>query len=159
MSGHRPEKLGNNFAALGVVAMDEIEKSGATLLIQGMASGFDLLCAKYAWLLGIPFMGIKPWAGHKPRVADRMDYRKAEDRAKQIISTDPSKDYPGPWVYQRRNEYMVDNCDFMLSCWDGRHFGGTWNCIEYALSREVHVTNINPITLEVTNLGPETISV
>jgi uncharacterized phage-like protein YoqJ len=39
--------------------------------------------------------------------------------------------YPGPWVMQRRNEWMVDHCDILYAFWDGTS-GGTANCVKYA---------------------------
>ncbi len=32
---------------------------------------------------------------------------------------------------QKRNEWMVDNCDMLVAVWDGTD-GGTYNCIDYA---------------------------
>ena len=55
----------------------QIERSlidmGASLLYVGMASGADLLMAKTAYNLGIPFIAAKPWAGHRPRQSDIYD--------------------------------------------------------------------------------------
>lgn len=33
---------------------------------------------------------------------------------------------------QKRNEYMVDNSDFVLVVWNGIEKGGTWNTLNYA---------------------------
>lgn len=37
-----------------------------------------------------------------------------------------------PLKMQKRNEYMVDNCDILIAVWNGDKKGGTWNCIKYA---------------------------
>lgn len=52
---------------------------------------------------------------------------------------------------QKRNEYMVDNSDVLISCWNHEKKGGTWNCIRYALRNDniVEIININPTTLEI----------
>ena len=33
---------------------------------------------------------------------------------------------------QKRNRYLVDNCDVLIAVWNGEEIGGTWNTIEYA---------------------------
>jgi len=38
-----------------------------------------------------------------------------------------------------RNEYIVDNSDFMVAFWDGRQNGGTFNAVRYALQKGVEV--------------------
>lgn len=38
-----------------------------------------------------------------------------------------------PKYMQDRNEFMVDNTDILLACWDGTK-GGTGNCVRYAQS-------------------------
>ena len=41
-----------------------------------------------------------------------------------------------------RNKYMVDNCDFVLTWFDGKT-GGTKNTIDYAIKKGRKVININ----------------
>jgi uncharacterized phage-like protein YoqJ len=57
-----------------------------------------------------------------------------------------------PAKMQKRNEYMVDNSDFVIAVFDGEQKGGTFNCIKYALNqtnRNLQIHIINPNTLEV----------
>lgn len=122
---------------------------GACLVYVGMASGFDILLAKTAWGLRIPFIAVKPWAGHKPRVADQYDYNRALQLAVEVIDVLPNKEYPGAWAYQRRNEYMVDNSDAVLALLEaGKNSGGTFNCLKYASGKKP-MRIIDPLMKEV----------
>ena len=49
-----------------------------------------------------------------------------------------------PAKMQKRNEFMVDNCDILIALWNGTS-GGTKNCINYAKKKE----NVQIIYLEV----------
>lgn len=113
-----------------------------------MAAGVDLESAKAAWIFGINWWSVKPWLGHTPRVADAKDYAKAWDLAEKRFAVNDSEEYLGPWMYQRRNEWMVDNSDnAVLAVWDGTEKGGTFNCVKYA--RGIHgmrIWRIDPDT-------------
>ncbi len=115
-----------------------------------MASGVDLLSAKLADSMGIPFWAIRPWAGHAPRKADVLLYKGALENAEFTYAVSPFENYPGPWVYQKRNEWMVDRAHTLLAVWDGSP-GGTNNCLEYAIKRadmKVCILNPNDLSLE-----------
>lgn len=42
------------------------------------------------------------------------------------------KTYGSPQAYFVRNRLMVDLCDFLVACYDGRKYGGTFYTVEYA---------------------------
>lgn len=44
---------------------------------------------------------------------------------------------------QKRNEYMIDNSDFVIAVWDGRP-SGTGNTVRYAESKDKNIIRINP---------------
>lgn len=48
-----------------------------------------------------------------------------------------------PAKMQKRNEYMVDNCDLLIAVWDGSK-GGTANCVNYAKKLNKRIIIINP---------------
>lgn len=131
----------------------EIEKAlshlGASRVYVGMASGFDLLLAKTAWGMGIPFIAAKPWRGHQARRADTYDYNRALQLAEEVVDVSPFDEYTGPWVYDVRNRYMVDNSDLVLAMYENTGKGGTHNCIKYAKGMGTPVSIINPLTKEV----------
>ncbi len=154
MTGHRPEKIAN-WQYVDTQIVHAFKDLGITLVIQGMAAGVDIRSAKLAHNQNIPFVCARPWKGHKPRKADERDYEKALTHAHSVVDVTDYEDYPGAWVYQKRNEYMVDNADFVIAVWDGTS-GGTANCVKYALKKEVPVWRINPTTHEVGWYEPTT---
>lgn len=52
------------------------------------------------------------------------------------------------FVMQKRNVYMVDNSDEVISVWNGSK-GGTKNCIDYAKYKNRKITNIDPIDFSI----------
>jgi uncharacterized phage-like protein YoqJ len=151
ITGHRPERIKD----MGIVVdglAEAYRDLGVTEAIQGMAAGVDLQSARVAYLSGIPFWSVKPWAGHTPRKADEVHYKNAWGLADKRFVVNPSEKYLGPWMYQRRNEWMVDNShDAVLAVWDGTENGGTFNCVKYA--RAIHgmrIWVIHPDTGELT---------
>jgi uncharacterized phage-like protein YoqJ len=147
ITGHRPEKITNE-----VWVKRQMKDALTTFvmpsyLIQGMAAGVDLWSAVIARQLGVMYECAKPWAGHLPRKADAKLYQDALHFADKVTNVDPSENYPGPWVYQKRNKYMVDHADTVLAVWDGSK-GGTGNCVQYALELSRPIYRIDPVKLK-----------
>jgi uncharacterized phage-like protein YoqJ len=139
-TGHRPEKMpGEDVVRLQT--LHSIKTLEGATFISGMAAGFDLWAADVCLELGWDIWCARPWAGHKPRVADAELYWKILKAAKKVVNIYETENYPGAWVYQKRNEWMVDNADRVLAYWDGTA-GGTANCVAYAKEQEVPVRNI-----------------
>lgn len=107
-------------------------------LVTGMAQGVDQWAAEAALSLGIPFVAALPCdemeAAWKPVVQTRFKELLAKARQIVVVSPGPYK----PWKMQRRNEWVVDNCELLLAVHDGSG-GGTFNCLAYAdaVRREV----------------------
>lgn len=142
MSGHRPEKIPDvEKTQLNIYIGMRVAQT--THVIQGMASGVDLWSAKCAHKIDIPYTCARPWAGHTPRVADRHDYEMALKYAASVYNVSPSENYTGPWLYQKRNEWMVDNADIVFAIWDGTP-GGTANCVNYAKKQEKKILRYDP---------------
>lgn len=144
VTGHRPERLEDNEDAVKELISEGIQHLKATRLFQGMASGTDLWSAKEAWKLKVPYTACKPWAGHTPRAADMIEYTKVLRHADEIVDVSTNLQYPGPWVYQKRNEYIVNSSEAMIAVWDGKPYGGTYNCVQYAWSKSIPVLRIDP---------------
>ena len=130
-TGHRSEKCEEE-SIVRCKLRTALRYSGADTFICGMANGVDLWAGHEALLLDIEVWAAKPWAGHAPRKADRELYATVIEGASRVINVVDEDKYPGPWVYQKRNEWMVDNATHILAYWDGVESGGTWNCIKYA---------------------------
>ena len=107
-----------------------------------MAAGVDLWSAQIARQLGLMYECAKPWAGHKPRKADAKLYDEVLHFSDKVTNVSDSDTYPGPWIYQKRNEYMVDNADVVLAVWDGTA-GGTANAVRYAETLERPIFRID----------------
>ena len=131
ISGHRPEKI-NDPAWIRAQIRWVLEGTLlANHLIQGMAPGVDIWSAEIARQIGLLYTCARPWAGHKPRKDNVKGYEDAIYFADKVVVVNPAVNYPGAWVYQKRNEWMVDHGDVLLAVWDGSS-GGTSNCVEYA---------------------------
>jgi hypothetical protein len=105
---------------------------GEHVVICGMANGYDLWAGSEALRMGFPVWAAKPWAGHKPRRSDVELYAEVIDGASRVVDVHPAEDYPGVWVYQVRNIWMVDNATHLLAYHNGAQKGGTFNCLKYA---------------------------
>lgn len=143
ITGHRPEKIKNSELVKTKLA-EAYEDLGVFRVIQGMAAGVDLWSAYAAFMAEIPYVCAIPWKGHAPRKIDRVAYELALKNADEIHYVNDSDKYPGPWVYQERNIWMVDRADTVIAVWDGIEKGGTWNCVEYAFKKGVPIYRINP---------------
>lgn len=145
-TGHRPEKVLDADAAYDA-AKHALEFLGVQRAVTGMASGFDLIWGKAAVDLNIPLVCAIPWKGNVPRKADVDMWKYLLSRSEEVHYVNMSMTYPGPWVYQARNIWMVDNSDMVVAYWDGTD-GGTKNCVQYADQKHRLIWHIVPITGE-----------
>jgi uncharacterized phage-like protein YoqJ len=143
ITGHRPERISDPDAIKNLIS-EALIFMGATKLFQGMAAGVDLWSAKEAWKLKIPYVCVRPWAGHKPRMADEIEYGKVLKHAEEVIDVSGIQEYTGPWLYAKRNEYIVDSTRAMIAVWDGVPKGGTYGSIQYAWKKAIPVLRIDP---------------
>jgi uncharacterized phage-like protein YoqJ len=152
ITGHRTGKLGNKID-LQSKLRETFVGFKVKRIIQGMADGTDLIAAKAAFKSDIPFIGVRPGLWHTPSKDWASDYASALKLAEAIKVVDTeSQKYPGPWAYFKRNEYMVNmihamHQDIIIAVWDGSQ-SGTSHCVNYALSKNLRVWNIDPNTLE-----------
>ena len=143
-TGHRPDKLGGYhesvYDRILDTAMLAIDEQKPTILISGMALGWDTALAEAAYLLDIPFKAYIPFEGQEskwPAASQRL-YRNLLALAAEVVYCSE----PGYSAYkmQVRNARMVDDAGIVIALWDGSP-GGTSNCIEYATAQEVQVVN------------------
>ena len=171
-TGHRPNKLygydmnNKDYDKLKIILKDmlkdEIYKYDADTFITGGALGFDTLAFDVVkeliddyggeHILAIPFekQPIK-WSRES-----QVKYRSiklfstciyVDDYGKYNIKGVKGGEYH-PAKLQKRNEWMVDNCDLLIGCWDGVKKGGTWNCLKYAMKLGKEIKIINPKNFE-----------
>lgn len=156
ITGHRPSKLGNDYKLKSPLIKwirNEIEviisANEPDELISGMAQGIDTLFAKIAMFMDIPLIAAIPFLGQEDKWSDddKILYKKILSwfRTKKVVV---SRGGYEPWKMQKRNEWIVDNCDLLIAVWDGST-GGTKNCVKYAKKKSRNMIVINPKTKEI----------
>jgi len=151
ITGHRPNKLGNDYELKSPLVkwirteiLQILETEKPTQLISGMALGIDTLFALIGLELQIPVLAAIPCDNQ-----DRM-WPAASKQLYHMILQNPLVTThvvsPGPyaiWKMQKRNEWMVDNCNILIGVWDGTS-GGTANCVKYASEKGRFMIRIDP---------------
>lgn len=148
-TGHRPQKLGgfiipnptyNHICSEIRAALIKFEP---TEVISGMALGVDQWAAEIALDLGIPLCAALPFVGQEavwPQVSQD-HWRKLFLKATRTVVVSPGA-YSARKM-QKRDEWMVDNCDKLIAVWDGSQ-SGTGNCVHYAKGKDVDIFYIKP---------------
>lgn len=154
-TGHRPNKLGGYKASenkellwkLHEVIVDHIENKGVSVFITGMALGVDTWAARIVIKLKekypeLHLVAAIPCKTQSDRwgVDAKAEYEWILDRCDDVYYI--SDEYTDTCM-QDRNEYMVDNSDYIIAVWDGTK-GGTANCVKYAKKRTKNITYIDP---------------
>ena len=134
-TGHRPNKLGGYgaevFGRLERKAYNWLHRHMPTKVISGGALGWDQALATAARNRGIDYVMALPFHGFEDRwpAASKAELYALQHLASDVVYVcEPG--YAG-WKMQKRNEWMVDNCNSVLALWDGSS-GGTGNCVAYA---------------------------
>ena len=138
-TGHRPTKLGGyggnvwmSTVSLALRAIDAFEPS---LIITGMALGWDQAVAEAAGLCGVPYHAYIPFPGQEliwPADAQASyDFYLAQAAKVRIVSQVINPGGEAGRLMQVRNRAMVDDCNLVAALWDGSP-GGTANCCRYA---------------------------
>lgn len=150
-SGHRlgPKVGGWSFGLrkrLESTAIDILKTDRPDYVISGMALGWDMAVVAACVALNIPFVAAVPCKDQ----ARPWPKEYQEDWEHYIyLATHVEWVHDGGYdatVMQKRNEWMVNQLDpaddFILALWNGEKSGGTWNCIRYAESKNVKVSNV-----------------
>jgi uncharacterized phage-like protein YoqJ len=144
-TGHRLKKLGYDdkiyFKMISITENFLREQKDISLVVSGMAQGWDQALAQACINLKIPFEAAMPFDNMEgawpPEGCSR--FRNILKFAKIETTVTPGKYLA--WKMQKRNEYMVDKCDLLVALWDGSS-GGTGNCIQYAQSKSRNIINL-----------------
>lgn len=164
-TGHRPNRLGGydpfsyqNYKmllTLKEIIVDHIENKNVDTFITGMALGIDQWAAKLVLKLKETYPHIKlvaaiPCANHSSKWI-----KESQDEWQSIIDRCDTVHYVSNeeythWCMQKRNEFMVDNADYVIAVWDGTT-GGTANCVLYADKMNREILRLHPKTLEVSD--------
>lgn len=140
ITGHRPEACESEkiVRLLFHNAFKQALKKGTIdSVIYGGAAGVDLWAADEWRQLDGTLTFAKPWTTHEPRKADAKLYALLEEYSSTVHVVTEADKYPGPWVYDKRNEWMVDNATHVLAYMNPEtKKGGTFNCREYAKGKK-----------------------
>lgn len=150
-SGYRPSKLGGyklpNLTYIRVCQATEklFLELKPEKCISGAAQGFDLYAAFVCIKLGIPFIAAIPHINQEkvwPKES-QIIYHKILSKATEVVIVSEGG-YTAEKM-QKRNEYLVDKADEMIFCIrPDETSGGTYNCLQYAKSKEKTIHYINP---------------
>src|SRR6266511_490392 len=138
-TGHRDIRHKETVESMVARTFDEARPDA---YIQGMADGFDLISAMMAIKLNIPVISAIPWTTHYKSTKQPDIYRWVLNHSEEVFPVTEVDDYPGPWVFHKRNQWMIDEGDKIMAWWDGRESGGTWAAIKYARKQKKPVRNI-----------------
>lgn len=165
-TGYRPSKLPFDITKTGSTeyikfeneVLEEILKvcnEGVRTFYTGMAMGFDILAAelvlslKNAYETPLKLICVLPFEAQ----CDTFSLEWKERYERILTQCDEKivlqKEY-NKGCYQKRNIFMVDNSDCVLTWYDGKS-GGTRNTIDYALKNSRYV--FNACKTEIASLG------
>jgi uncharacterized phage-like protein YoqJ len=148
-TGHRPQKIGG-FGEINPVKdfivselIKKLEELKPDKCISGMAQGFDIWAAQTCVKMKIPFIAAVPFKGQENVWPDESKkiYHNLLDLAEEVVIV--STGGYAIWKLQVRNQWMVDNSDEIIACFDGSP-GGTKNCIVYATNKNKKIYVIDP---------------
>lgn len=146
-TGHRPDKLGGYgpHTTLRVLRFAEayLREAKPTIVISGMAQGWDMAMAQAAINLSIPFWAYVPFEGQEQvwPSATKLYYKELLRRAEHVVVC--SSGGYRPAAMHHRNQRMIDDCDHLVALWDGSQ-GGTSNAVTYAIFSAKPYTNLWP---------------
>lgn len=157
-TGYRPSKFpfkldceSDAFKALEnriLNALSDMVKNGCSTFFSGMAMGFDIITAECVLLIKnmyrvrkIKLICVLPFPEQSKTFGEdwRRRYENILDHADEIVTVS-DKYYSG--CYSARNRFMVDNSDYVLTWFDGKH-GGTENTLNYARKKLRQIINLN----------------
>lgn len=129
-----------------------IEKESVTHLISGVALGADTYAANIVLNLKAQYPGITlkcaiPCETQAVKLNERDRDIYYDLLAKCDKETLLQQNYTSDCM-QKRNEYMVDNSDYVIAVWNGKP-SGTGNTVKYAKKKNKVVLLVDPQILKI----------
>lgn len=167
-TGYRPDKFDFDFRPSSpkyrdfenklVEAVFEINKEGYTDFYCGMAHGFDIVAGEMVLLLkkahpdSVRLIAVVPFEKQASAWSDewKKRYSVLLSHADRVVYI--SREY-NKECYHRRNRYMVDNSDTVITYFDGKS-GGTAATLRYAKTKQKRIINIAEIADEQIYFSP-----
>lgn len=126
------------------LAVEYLNRVKPALVITGMALGWDTALALACVKLNIPYMAALPFPKQASRWPEQSQkrWRFLLSKAKLVVAvgSDELADADIKAAMQWRNEFMVDNAQLILACYDGTP-GGTQNCVKDAQEQGKTIVN------------------
>lgn len=155
VTGHRPQGLCSpppwpgtpqyrglvKFAETTLRNCTDLNRGNTDRIITGMALGWDQAIAQACVNLGMKFHAYVPFPGYESQWPNESQeyYKGLLTQAERIVVV-TNAPY-SPKLLQVRNVAMVDNASLLIALWNGSP-SGTANCVKYARSQLLPVTNI-----------------
>lgn len=148
-TGHRPQFCPCGFnenhpwlLTLKSKISESLGELGPSIVISGMAIGYDTWLAESALALNIPLHAYVPFQGQglKWPTESYKKYQSILDKASKVLYTSESyaKD-----VFFIRDKAMVDACTNVLALWNPeKKSGGTYYTLQYAETRHRNIRNL-----------------
>ncbi len=121
-------------------------KHGYRVYMTGMAQGFDLITAEAVLRLktfhkDIQLVCVVPFIGQANRFTneDKSRYDTTMERSDKTIYIS-ERYYQG--CFHRRNDYLVDNSDILITYFDGESKGGTYYTVKRATAQRKTIINL-----------------
>lgn len=155
LTGHRPDKL-YGYVDVDDTAYDKIRERLAAFckehniqtIVSGMALGFDQVGAQFAIENGLNLVAAipseaqaTPWK-RNPKSVQTWESQIAQ--ADLVVNVSGSETYTGPKEMQDRNEWMLDQADFVFALYNGDKSGGTFNAVSSARKRKLSLHILDP---------------
>jgi uncharacterized phage-like protein YoqJ len=129
-TGHRPDKIERSLIEVRCGLVHYLTLFRPDEAITGMADGFDTEAALTCLELDIPLVAAVPFRSHHSYVNNEV-YMFILTQCRRVVYVHEGHETHYPWLFQKRNVWMVDNSTRLATCWDGSS-GGTANCVRYA---------------------------
>lgn len=142
VTGHRPNKLGNEYDYKGPYSKYIRERLREQLIIykpdrcvSGMALGVDTIFALLCLDMGIKLTAAIPCFNQDARWSKASKELYHQILAHPLVTVHYVTEGPyNSTCMQKRNIWMVDRLNVLLAVWNGTP-GGTKNCIDYATGK------------------------
>ena len=143
ITGHRDAPDGSLHELNRWLMETYLQKGVGIHLVIGMATGFDLIAAKWASMNSVPFTAVIPFPY---QVHTAMWNKKDKDCCQDLLTRAGEivilhEDY-SPKYYLERDRVMVDMCSHVVAWWNGMAKGGTAYTVKYATRKGKPVQNI-----------------
>lgn len=129
VTGHRD--ISHSPELIKVYLREVFKKTKPSRVLTGMAQGFDQIVAQVCVEMNIDFVAVLPFKGMEKRWGQEAQktYKNLLKLSKEIHFVDEGGFQK--WKYLRRDEWIADNCDELISYLDDRGSGGTYYTVNF----------------------------